>query len=174
MMSFGATAYLSVWQLVRRIAGARAARFALVLAASTPFLIDDLWFTWPKLIAASFVILGAVFLVERKPFRTGLMVAVGYLMAPSALTGLSALGPLTAWPLRKARLLRPEIRAVIYLALGVAVGLVAWRLATSHHDQQEGFLEYVEQAYPHYHPTVWQWVQFRFATLADTLVPFYL
>jgi hypothetical protein len=174
MMTFGATAYLSVWQLVRRIAGARAARFALVLAASTPFLIDDLWFTWPKLLAASFVILGAVFLVERKSFRTGLMVSVGYLMHPSALTGLFALGPLTAWPLQKARLLRPQIRAVIYLALGVAVGLVAWKLVNGHHYQQEGFLEYVEQAYPHYHPTVWQWIQFRLATLADTLVPFYL
>jgi hypothetical protein len=174
MMTFSATAYLSVWQLVRRIAGAGAARFALVLAVSTPFLIDDLWFTWPKLLAASFVILGAVFMVERKPFRSGLLVGVGYLMHPSALTALFGIGPLTAWPLRKARLLRPQIRAVVYLALGVAVGVVAWRLVNIGHFQQEGFLEYVEQAYPHYHPTVWQWIQFRLATLGDTLVPFYL
>jgi hypothetical protein len=174
MITFSSTAYLSTWQLVRRIAGARTARFALVLAVSTPFLIDDLWFTWPKLLAASFVILGAVCLVERKPFRTGLLVGVGYLMHPSALAGLFGLGPLTAWPLRKARLLRPQIRAVVLLLLGVAVGVVAWRLANASHFQQEGFLEYVEQAYPHYHPTVWQWIQFRLATLGDTLVPFYL
>ena len=80
IMTFGATAYLSCWQLVRTLAGARAARFALVLAVSTPFLIDDLWFTWPKLMAASFVILAAVFMVERKSFRSGLMVSLGYLM----------------------------------------------------------------------------------------------
>jgi hypothetical protein len=174
MMTFSATCYLSVWQLVRRLAGARAARFALVLAVSTPFLIDDLWFTWPKLLAASFVILGAVFLVERKSFRTGLSLSVGYLMHPSALVGLFWLGPLTAWPIQKARLLRPQIKAVVYLALGVAIGLIAWRLVNGHHYQQEGFLEYVEQAYPLPHPSLWQWLQFRFATLADTLVPFYL
>jgi hypothetical protein len=120
------------------------------------------------------VILGAVFLVERKTFRTGLLVSVGYLMHPSALTGLFALGPLTVWPIEKARLLRPRIRATIYLALGVAVGVVAWRVVNGSHFQQEGFLEYVEQAYPHYHPTVWQWIQFRLATLGDTLVPFFL
>lgn len=174
MITFSATAYLAVWQLVRRLAGARAARFALVLAVSTPFIIDDLWFTWPKLLAASFVVLGAAFLVDRKPFRTGLSVSAGYLMHPSALVGLFWLGPLTAWPIRKARLLRPQVKAVVYLALGVAVGLVAWRLVNGSHYQQEGFLEYVEQAYPHYHATLWQWIQFRFATLADTLVPFYL
>jgi hypothetical protein len=174
MMTFSATCYLSVWQLVRRLAGARAARFALVLAVSTPFVIDDLWFTWPKLLAASFVILGAVFLVERKPLRTGLSVSVGYLMHPSALIGLFWLGPLTAWPIQKAGLLRPQIRAVVYLALGIAIGLVAWRLVNAGHYQQEGFLEYVEQAYPHYHATLGQWIQFRLATLGDTLVPFFL
>ena len=174
MITFSATCYLSVWQLVKAIAGLRAARFALVLAVSTPFIADDLVFTWPKLLAASFVILGAVFLVERKSFRTGLSISVGYLMHPSALVGLFWLGPLTAWPIEKARLLRPQIRAVVYLALGVAVGLVLWRVVNAGHYQQEGFLEYVEQAYPHYHPTVWQWIQFRLATLGDTLVPFFL
>ena len=174
MMTFSATCYLSVWQLVRRLAGARAARFALVLAVSTPFIIDDLWFTWPKLLAASFVILGAAFLVDRKSFRTGLSLSAGYLMHPSALVGLFWLGPLTAWPIQKARLLRPQIRAVVYLALGVAIGLVLWRLINIGHYQQEGFLEYVEQAYPLQHPSAWQWIQFRLATLGDTLVPFFL
>jgi hypothetical protein len=174
MITFSATAYLSVWQLVRSFAGARAARFAVVLAASTPFLIADLPFTWPKMLAASFVILAAVFVVERKTFRGGLLVAVGYLMHPSALIALFGLGPLAIWPLRGARLLRPHVAAVIRLAIGVAIGLVAWRLVNGSHYAQEGFLEYVEQAYPHYHPTVWQWIQFRLATIGDTLVPFFV
>lgn len=174
MMTFSATCYLSVWQLVKRLAGARAARFALVLAVSTPFIIDDLWFTWPKLLAASFVVLGAAFLVDRKPFRTGLSVSVGYLMHPSALVGLFWLGPLTVWPIQKARLMRPQIKALIYLVVGVAIGLVLWRLINHGHYQQEGFLEYVEQAFPNYHPTLGQWIQFRLATLGNTLVPFFL
>ena len=174
MITFSATAYLSVWQLVRSLAGARAARFAVVLAASTPFLIADLTFTWPKMLAASFVILGAVLLVERRTFRTGLLVAVGYLMHPSALIGLAGLAPLALWPIRGARLARPQILAVARLAIGVAIGLVLWRVVNGSHYAQQGFLEYVEQAYPHYHPTAWQWIQFRLATIGDTLVPFFL
>ena len=174
MITFSATAYLSVWQLVRSLAGARAARFAVVLAASTPFLIADLPFTWPKMLAASFVILGAVLLVERRTFRTGLLVAVGYLMHPSALIGLFGLAPLAVWPLRGARPRRPQVAALVRLAIGVGIGLLAWRLVNGSHYTQEGFLEYVEQAYPHYHPTVWQWIQFRLATIGNTLVPFFL
>ncbi len=174
MITFSSMAYLSVWQLARQIGGARAGRFALVLGVSTPFIIDDLWFTWPKLLAASFVVLGGVFVVERRTFRAGLAVAVGYLMHPSALVGLFALGPLAVWPVRGAELLRPRVKAAIMLLVGVGIGVLMWRLLNAGHFIQEGFTDYVEEAYPNYHPSIGEWLHFRGTALADTLIPLYL
>jgi hypothetical protein len=39
MMTFASTAFLGVWGLARRVAGAAAARLALILAVTTPFLV---------------------------------------------------------------------------------------------------------------------------------------
>lgn len=174
MITFSCTALLSLWELVRQIWNAKAARFALLLGVSTPFVYADLWFTWPKLLAASFVLLGGVFIVQRRTFRSGLMVSIGYLMHPSALIGLFGLGPLAVWPLQGAKLRRPHIVAAVLLALGVAIGVEAWKLLNGPHFMQNGFLEYAEQAYPNFHPSVGEWIQFRLATLGNTLVPLFL
>ena len=174
MIAFSCTAFLSLWELVRRIGGIGAARLALVLGVSTPFLLDDLWFTWPKLLAASFVLLAGLCVIERRPFRGGLLVGVGYLVHPSALLGLSGVGLLALWPLRGANWRHPNPRAAILLAAGVAVGVVGWRLLNGSHFQQEGFVEYVTQAYPHYHPSLGAWVEFRLSSLGNTLVPLFL
>ncbi len=82
MITFSCTVFLALWELVKRLGGIRAARFALLLGISTPFFFADLWFTWPKLLAATFVLLAAVLLIERKYFRSGLMVGIGFLAHP--------------------------------------------------------------------------------------------
>jgi hypothetical protein len=87
MITFSCTVLLSLWQLVRQLGGARAAHLALLLGLGTPFIYADLWFTWPKLLAASFVLLGGLFVAERKSFRGGFAVGLGYLTHPSALIG---------------------------------------------------------------------------------------
>lgn len=174
MIVFSCTALLSLWELVRRIGGAPAARFALLLGVSTPFLYADLWFTWPKLLAASFVLLAGLCVIERQPFRAGLLLGVGYLMHPSALIGGLAVGLLALWPLAGARLLRPRISGALLLVAGTAVSVLAWRLFNGSHFIQDSFIEYVTQAYPHYHASVGQWIEFRLATLGNTLVPGFL
>jgi hypothetical protein len=174
MILYSSTILLSLWQLARRLGGRRAAWLALLLGATTPFFYSDLWFTWPKLLAASFVLLAGIGVVERRTFRAGLAVGVGYLMHPSALLGLFGLAPLSLWRPLGARIWRPDLLAGARLAAGTAVCLVGWRLVNGSHFMQSGFLDYVKQAYPHYHPTVGQWLEFRFATLADTLVPLFL
>jgi hypothetical protein len=174
MIAFSCTALLSLWELVRRIGGARAARFALLLGVSTPFLYADLWFTWPKLLAASFVLLAALCVIERRPFSAGLLLGVGYLMHPSALIGGLAVGLLAFWPLRGARLLRPQVPSALLLLAGLAVAVIAWRLFNGPHFIQDSFVDYVTQAYPHYEASVGQWIEFRLATLGNTLVPGFL
>lgn len=174
MMTFSCTVFLALWDLVKRIGGIGAARFALLLGVSTPFLFADLWFTWPKLLAAVFVLLAAILLIERKAFRGGLMVGVGYLAHPSALGGLFALGPISLWPLRGADWRRPRILTALALLAGTAVLVLFWRELNAGHLRQDQFFEYVKQAYPHYDPTASQWLGFRLRSLANTLVPFFL
>ena len=174
MVTFSCTVLLSLWQLVRQLGGARAARLAVLLGVGTPFLFADLWFTWPKLLAASFVLLGAILLFERRPLRGGLAVGVGYLMHPSALIGLSALLPLALWPLRGANWRRPRLLPAALLALGAGAFVLFWRLVNGDNYIQEGFLEYVVAANPDYHPPLSDWLYFRVNSLADTFVPLYL
>jgi len=174
MITFSCTAFLSLWELVRRIGGVRAARLALLLAVSTPFVLSDLWFTWPKLLAASFALLAGLFIVERRPFRSGLMVGIGYLMHPSALLGLSGIGLLALWPLKDANWRRPKIPAALALLAGAAICVLSWRLLNGAHFRQDQFTEYIAQAGGDYHPSPSAWLHFRLASVANTLVPFFL
>jgi Dolichyl-phosphate-mannose-protein mannosyltransferase len=178
MIVFSCTVLVSLWELVRRLGGDRAARLALLLGVSTPFVFADLWFTWPKLLAASFALLGGLCVLERRPLRGGLSVGVGYLMHPSALLSLSAIGPLALWPPRRGqrwpRWRRPELRPALLVLLGGAVCFIAWRLLNGSHFSQGGFFEYFLQAYPSEHPSIGEWIDFRLTSLADTLVPLYL
>jgi hypothetical protein len=174
MVTFSCTVLLSLWELVRLLGGRRAARFSVLLGIGTPFIFADLWSTWPKLLAASFVLLGAIFLFERKPLRSGLSVGVGYLMHPSALIGLAALVPLALWPLQGANWRRPRLLPAALILLGTGAFLVFWRLVNGDHYLQESFFEYVYMAYPNFHPSPGDWLYFRANSLADTYVPLYL
>jgi hypothetical protein len=174
MITMSATALLSLWQLVRALAGPRAARLVVLLGISTPFVFAELIFTWPKLLAASMILLGALWLFERRPVRAGLSVGVGYLFHPGALLGYFALGPLALWPLRGAKPKRPQLKTLLLMGASTAVIVVAWAILNHGHNSQEGFLDYLEEAGANYHPAIGEWISFRFTSLADTIVPLYL
>jgi len=174
MITMSATALLTLWELVRKLAGSRAARLALVLGIGTPFLFAELIFTWPKLLAASFILLAALWLFERRPLRAGFSVGVGFLFHPGAVLGYFALGPLALWPLRGARLKRPQVRTLLAMAVGTAAVVVAWMIANHGHNTQTGFLDYIQEAGPNYHPSISEWISFRLTSLADTTMPLYL
>lgn len=174
MITMSATALLTLWELVRKLAGSRAARLSLVLGISTPFFFADLIFTWPKLLAASFILIGALWLFERRPLRAGLAVGIGFLFHPGAVLGYFALGPLALWPLRGAKLRRPQVRMLLLMVAGTAVVAGAWAIANQGHNTQSGFLDYLEEAGPNYHPSLGEWISLRLTSLADTTVPLYL
>lgn len=174
MMTFACTAFASLWDLTRRLAGTSAAYFALLLAATTPFLVHEVWFTWPKMLAAAMVLLAAICVIGRRPLRGGLLAGLGYLMHPIALLSLPALGLIALWPLRGARWNRPRLKQALLLAAGLAVFLVAWRLVNGSHYDQNGFLNYFTQAGADPHPQIGPWLEFRGKSLANTLVPLLL
>ena len=174
MMCFAITAFLALWDLLRRVAGPAAAYFGLLLAATTPFLVHEVWFTWPKLLAAAFVLLAAICVVEHRAGRGGLLTGFGYVMHPIALLSVPTLGLITLWPLRGARWNRPRVRQGVYLVAGLIVFLIAWRLVNGSHYSQNGFLDYFQQAGSLAHPGIGAWLEFRVESLANTVVPLLL
>ena len=176
MMTFASTAFLSVWSVTQRLAGTAAARFALLLGATTPFLVHEIWFTWPKLLAASFAVLSAQCLLDRRPLRAGLSVGVGYLCHPGALLSLPALGLGALWPTVRPRWRRPQLRSVILLTVGCGICLLAWRLVNGSHYTQSGFLDYIkEDGFDntlHARPvTIGPWLLDRGTSIANTFLP---
>lgn len=171
MMTFATTAFVSLWDLVRRLADWRAARLALILAVTTPFLVHEVWFTWPKLLAASFVLMAAICIFERRALAAGLLLGVAYLVHPGGLLGITALGLLALWPLKGASLRRPDIRAALLLVAGTAVSLLAWRLVNGDHYTQSTFLEYFRMAGNDLHPSPAEWLVYRAASVVNTFVP---
>src|SRR5207237_8014547 len=99
MMTMASTSFLSLWTLTKRLAGELAGRFAVLLAATTPFLVHEIWFTWPKLLAASLVLLAAVALIDRHPLLAGVLLGLGYLVHPIALLSAPILALLALWRL---------------------------------------------------------------------------
>jgi len=174
MMTFACTAFISLWDLTRRLAGIAAARLALVLAATTPFLVHEVWFTWPKMAAAAFVLSAAICVISNRPLAGGLLVGAGYLMHPVALLSLPVLGLITLWPLRGARWNRPRVEQLLLLGAGLAVFAVAWRIVNGSHYDQSTFLDYFTSAGTDLHPDLGAWAVFRLKSFANTLVPLLL
>jgi hypothetical protein len=179
MMAFASTAFLSLWTLTRKLGGVRAARIAVLLAAASPFLVHEIWFTWPKLLAVSFVLLAAVRLFDQRALSAGLLVGIGYLVHPLALLSLPALVLLAAWPLAGAHLRAPHVRSVLMILAGTAVGLIAWRVVNGSHYTQSNFVDYLTRAgrTPLFLAgiappvTIGSWLSARLLSVANTLVP---
>jgi len=179
MMTLASSCLLSLWTLTQRLAGRRAAHLAVLLGATTPFVVHEVWFTWPKLLAASFVLLAAVSLIDRRRVAAGLLLGIGYLCHPLALLALPALGLLALWPLVGARLKRPRIGSGLLVAVGLAVCLIGWWLINGSHYTQNGFLNMLSQAGPTnlfkgVPVTLSLWLNDRLVSLANTLVPLHL
>jgi hypothetical protein len=177
-MAFASTALLSLWSLVRRLADVRTAQFAILLGATTPFLVHEIWFTWPKLIAASLVLLAAIALIDGHPLGAGLLVGFGYLAHPVALLSLPALLLLALWPLTGGRVEHPRILHALKLVGGVALFLILWRLMNGAHYTQGDFFSYLTEAGPNVHASPWgqpgAWLSHRLESLGNTLVPMML
>lgn len=171
LMIFASSAFLSLWTLTRRLAGRRAAQVALLLAATTPFLMHEIWFTWPKLLAASLVLLAGFSVIEERSLAAGMLVGVGYLVHPVALLFLPVVAGLALWPLVGARLRRPQIGPAVLVFVGAAICFVAWRILNGSHYTQSGFFDYITIAGTNLHPAPWEWLSYRLESISNTLVP---
>ena len=170
MFGFACTAFVSFFAAVRRAAGIRAALFALGIVALAPFAIDETLFTWPKLLATSLICTAAALFMLNRRFVCGLTIGAAFLVHPSVLFSVPAFAGASF--LRRRDTL-DAARILVPLLAGLALVLTAWRLANGAHYTQTGFLAYVHQTADH-RAGIAGWLESRFDSLMNTLVPFWL
>lgn len=178
MMAMALTALLAVYGFAARVlASERAGLFACLLAALTPFVVHETYFTWPKLLAAALVVAAAQLLYERRPLRAGLMAGAGYVAHPLALLSVPSLGLFWAvleWDRTWARRLARVAGGGLALAAGLGAWVAAWRLVSGPHYDQANFLHFFVIVDGRLPASFGDWLEGRVQSLLNTLVPLYL
>jgi hypothetical protein len=162
----------SVFGLARIWLTEELALLAFLITVSSPFVVHEIYFTWPKLEAAALVLIAAYLIADKRYFFAGLSLGLGYLFHPSALVWLPALFALVILSTG----FRPVGRSFgrcLSLLVGCAVWLIIWRIVNRGHFTQTGFAGYVQQAggLP---STIPNWLWSRYDSLFNTLVPFHV
>ena len=162
---------LTVFGLARLFLPVDWAFFAFLIAATAPFTIHEIYFTWPKLIEAGFVLLAAYLAFRGRFLFAGFALGFAYLVHPSALVSIPAFIGIVI--LRKRRNSEPYawVDGLFMLGLGVAAWLALWRVVNQGHYAQDTFLTYFKLTGGLNPPTAMNWLRSRVDSVLDTLVP---
>ncbi|MBV9611309.1 MAG: hypothetical protein JO091_02505 [Acidobacteriaceae bacterium] len=177
MVVIAACSLITVFGLAELFLPDRWALLAFLITVSAPFTIHEIYFIWPKLEAAGFVLVGAYLVFERRFFLAGLAGGLGYLCHPSALLAMPILfGLVVLLPLPEPsvgtsfqRIYTWGLRALALLA-GLTVWLLLWRAVNGRHFAQGQFLSYFQGADGPF-ISMAHWLKDRFDSLCNTVVP---
>ena len=177
MSTMAVTSLLALFALVTSLLGPRVGLQASLIAALTPFVLHEAYFTWPKLQAAGLVMGAAYLVVERRPGWCGIVIGIAYLVHPMALFSLPSLG--LVWVLTCRRTKEPvawgrAVAGLAWMGAGVAVCLVLWRVANGGEFRQQGFVEYVLNVDGSRATGLGAWVSGRAESVLNTLIPLHL
>lgn len=152
--------------------------WAYLIVGTAPFAIHEIYFTWPKLIAASFVFLAAYLILRSRYFLAGFFLGIGYLFHPSVLLatptllGLIALLPI--FPRLREMLTLETIfkwtKRTAAMFFGLGIWIIAWRMINRKHFDQGGFVLFFLQA-DRQVATLGNWLLDRLNSLLNSLVP---
>lgn len=154
------------------------ALLAYLVTVTAPFAIHEVYFTWPKIPAASFALLAAYLVLRSRYFLAGFFVGIGYLFHPSALFAMPALlGLIVLRSAKPSTTSRINVKLVGQWAIrslsifaGLAVWILAWRLINRHHFHQGGFVFFYLQADRRMVTTA-NWLLDRLDSILNTLLP---
>jgi hypothetical protein len=152
--------------------------FAFLVSVTAPFVVHELYFTWPKLPSASFILLAAYLVLGSRYFLGGVSLGIGYLCHPSALIWVPCLIGVLVVSSPSAG--RPSISAwrkcylwtlrTLSMLVGVAICVLLWKRVCGKHFAQLRFSSYILSAWV-YPLTPSNWLRARFESLCNTLVP---
>ncbi len=178
MIAAAACILLSVFGLASVFLPGDWAFLAFLVTVSAPFVVHEIYFIWPKLEAAAFILLAVYLIFRRRYFLAGFTAGLGYLCHPSALLAVPSLAGL-------AILQQPSISGsassafrkisvwagrLITMLAGVAVWLFIWFLINRKHYSQGQFLSYFLAADG---PAInfGHWLKDRFDSFCNTVIP---
>lgn len=178
MISLAACSLLSVFGLARSLLPDRWAFLAFLVAASAPFTVHEIYFTWPKLEDAAFVLLAAWLVLRGRYFAAGCAAGLGYLCHPSALLAVPSLAGiailLPGAPVRLPAKLSLWAKRLAAMAAGLVVWLVVWWLVNRRHFSQAEFLRYIPNSDGLPSLSFAHWLKDRFDLACNTLIPLWV
>ncbi len=173
MMLLAISVVTAAYSVGRRIAGPRVGLLAAVMVTGTPFILHEVYFTWPKLAATTFCLLAAYAALERRGVVAGLCLGVGFLFHPLALLTTPTL--LLVIALRNTRHRSLDWRRLWPQPAGFLAGLGAvwlgWRLVNGAAYTQDRFMSYLLSANSVEGVGPITWIGERLRSLGNTLIP---
>jgi hypothetical protein len=181
MIVMACCSLLIVFGLSRLFLSEEWALLAFLVVSTAPFVVHEVYFTWPKLEAGSFALLAAYLIFRQRYFGSGLALGLGYLCHPSALVATPALAGLILLDSdRVSNMPKADLRKIfrwgsrtLLMLAGCAVWAAVWRMINGKHFAQGQFLSYFVQA-DAWHPNARQWIHHRFDSLWKTFIPLHL
>jgi hypothetical protein len=178
MIAIASCSLIAVFGIARLFLSDKWSLLTFLIAATSPFIIHEIYFTWPKLAAASFVLLAAYLIFKAKYFQAGLVLGVGYLCHPLALLFSPALAlmalilpvPVDSPAKSALQRLRSWLFHGVAIFAGLFPSLFLWRLINRKHFGQSEFFSYFFQADSRT-LTMAHWLQSRWDSLANTVIP---
>jgi len=185
----GATVLLSTFGLLSTCVPRRLAWAGTLVVALTPFVVHEVYFTWPKLLAGSFGVAALTALLSRRPVAAGALLGLSYLAHPVGLFVALAVGGVwlgVAWERRTRSATLPDdavlgrwiasvARSGALLAIGLVAAVLMWRVANSGNFTQSGrFSNYLYEANTMRPAELSQWIESRLRSVGNTIVPLQL
>lgn len=175
-----ACSLITVFGLMCALLPIRWAYLTFSVIATTPFVLHEIYFTWPKLMAACVALLSSYLVLRRRHVWAGLVFGFAYLIHPSILLWTPSLLALIYVGLR--RTLRTaygvpgfgrRVQQGIAFCSGLAFCLLMWFLVNRKSYHQGGFFIYFRGA--DRLPFTWgNWLWIRWESLLNTVVPLHL
>ena len=184
LMLLNAIVVLAAYGVLCRFLNRRVAIAGVVLVAMSPYIIREVWFTWPKLLAAAFALTALTAVLHKHPLAAGVLIGLGYLAHPSALFALPAV--ILIWAAVRwrgapgicvapragvgARWLSAWARDAMWITLGCLAIYASWSLANQGHTH-DYFSSYLTSGGGRADLRFGEWFTSRLESAGNTLVP---
>ncbi len=169
MIAIACCALMTVFGMAAYFLPEQWAFLAFLVTVTAPFVIHEVYFTWPKLLAASFVLLAA-YLVFRCSLFLGRLGSRPGISVPSLGAALvSGAHRYIVLDYQGTEAVSRGLR-IVTMALGLALWLLLWGYINRGHFAQDYFLSYFTMTAGN--PlTAANWVHSRVDSLLNTLLP---
>jgi hypothetical protein len=190
MIVMAATSLLALFSVTSSLLNSQVGLFITALACTSPFILHEIYFTWPKLHATIFVLLALHLMFMRRFVWAGISLGIGYLLHPIALF----YSPLI-WFIWLIIILRKkpqnEYSKIVFPSSSIPVGqriirnsfqmfltlgliILMWWIINTGHNQQSDFVNYFFKADGDHVSSFSEWIRGRADSLANTIIPFNL